>query len=377
MRKLVAHILRNLPYVGKIISERDQLSLAIEREQSKNTDLVAEIDVMTAEQESLKGEYARLVPPGHFYSPIPSLSEVKKYEDRIFGRTPRSIEGIDLREGEQIRLFEQFRTYYEEMPYSPIDALFNEMEAFKSRYLEATGKIEREAIKQDAIEKYDALIRENKTGSLRYLFENPGYGYTDGIILYSMIRHINPKRVIEVGSGYSTCLLLDTNDIFFNGSINCTCIEPYPEFMLSLIKETDRNRIRLIEAKLQDVDLKVFSALEAGDILFIDSSHICKVNSDVNYILFEIFPHLKNGVYIHFHDIFYPFEYPKEWIFEGRAWNESYFLRAFLSYNNSFRIIFFTSFLQCFHKNRLGSEMPLLMRDKGGSIWIQKQSIGV
>ena len=217
------------------------------------------------------------------------------------------------------------------------------------------------------------LIRNNKTGSLRYLLENPSYGYTDGIILYSMIRHIKPKRVIEVGSGYSTCLLLDTNEIFFNSSIDCTCIEPYPEFMLSLIKEGDKDQIHLIEAKLQDVDLEIFSALDTGDILFIDSSHICKVNSDVNYIFFEILPHLKSGVYIHFHDIFYPFEYPKEWIFEGRAWNESYLLRGFLSYNNLFRIVFFTSFLQCFHKNLLESEMNLLMRDKGGSIWIQKQ----
>ena len=143
--------------------------------------------------------------------------------------------------------------------------------------------------------------------------------------------------------------------------------------MLSLIKENDKNLVRLRESKLQDVDLEVFSALNAGDILFIDSSHVCKVNSDVNYIFFKIMPLLKNGVYIHFHDIFYPFEYSKEWIYEGRTWNESYFLRAFLSYNSAFRIVFFTSFMQYFYKNRLENQMPLLMRDIGGSIWIQKQ----
>ena len=172
MRKIIESI-RNLPYADKIMKERDQLSLALKLEQSKNTDLAAELDAVTTELKTLKAECCRFVPPGHFYSPIPSLSEVKKYEESIFSEIPRSIDGIELCEGDQVRLFEEFTKYYEEMPYGPIDAIFNEIEAFKSRYFQSTQELEREAIKQEAIKKYDKLIKENKTGPLRYLLENP------------------------------------------------------------------------------------------------------------------------------------------------------------------------------------------------------------
>ena len=90
-------------------------------------------------------------------------------------------------------------------------------------------------------------------------------------------------------------------------------------------------RHRLVNVKLQDVDLKEFDKLKSGDVLFIDSTHVSKIGSDVNYLFFEILPRLHRGVYIHIHDIFYPFEYPKDWIDEGRAWNENYILRAFLN----------------------------------------------
>ena len=154
--------------------------------------------------------------------------------------------------------------------------------------------------------------------------ENPAFATVTPSFFYCILRHTRPARVIEVGSGYSSCALLDTNELFFGNSIACTFIEPYPQLLTSLLKDGDDSRITVVAKNLQDVELSVFSELSAGDVLFVDSSHVSKTNSDVNYVFFEILPRLSSGVYIHFHDIFYPFEYPKEWVYQGRAWNEAY-----------------------------------------------------
>ena len=272
------------------------------------------------------------VPSGHFYSPIPSLEEIRKDEARIFGANPRTIAGLELREAEQLELLQKFAAYYEQMPFE-----------------------------------------DRKKAGLRYYYENTAYSYSDAILLHCMIRFLKPKKVIEVGSGFSSCMTLDTNELFFGGAIETTFVEPYPELLLSLIKETDKAKIKTISSRLQDVDLKEFDELKADDILFIDSTHVSKINSDVNRIFFDILPRLASGVYIHFHDIFFPFEYPKEWIFEGRAWNEAYLLRAFLQYNNAFRIVLMNTFMEHFHPAFFEQNMPLCMKNKGGSIWIRKE----
>jgi hypothetical protein len=278
-----------------------------------------------------KGHFS--FPPGHFYSPIPSIEEIKRSEEKIFHtkNMPREIPGIDLNEKGQLALLGEFKNYYKDMPF---------------------GSLPREG--------------------LRYSFENHSYSYSDAIILYCMIRHLQPKKIIEVGSGHSSCIILDTNELFFQNNISCMFIEPYPELLLSLIKESDKKRIEIIQKTLQDVDLDKFSELNAGDILFIDSTHVAKINSDINYIFFRILPHLKQGVYIHFHDIFYPFEYPKEWVYEGLAWNEAYLLRAFLQYSSAFKIQFFNTYLGYFHSEEFFSEMPLPLKYVGASIWIKK-----
>ena len=271
------------------------------------------------------------VPPGHFYSPIPSIEDIKKNEHRIFGSIPRKIPGIDLREKEQLDLLKLFKAYYDEIPF-----------------------------------------HSYKTDGLRYFFENPAYSYSDAIFLYCMIRHFKPKKIIEVGSGYSSCVSLDTNELYFDNQIQNIFIEPYPELLLSLIKAEDKNMIKLYSCNLQDVSLDEFSTLQNNDILFIDSTHVVKVDSDVNYITSKILPVLNQGVYIHFHDIFYPFEYPKEWIYENRAWNEIYMLRAFLQYNTTFQIVVFNTFLEYFHMDYFKKNMALCLKNPGGSIWLKK-----
>ena len=93
----------------------------------------------------------------------------------------------------------------------------------------------------------------------------------------------------------------------------------------------------------------LFRELHAGDVLFVDSTHVAKVGSDVNHIFFEILPILQPGVVVHFHDIMYPFEYEPKWIYTGVAWNEAYMLRAFLMFNPTFKILLFNSFLAHLH----------------------------
>lgn len=277
------------------------------------------------------GRIRQYVPPGHYYSPIPLLDEISANEKVIFGNVPRDIPGVSLNEQEQLLLLEEFKDIYKELPFQP-----------------------------------------GKTADLRYFFDNPSYSYSDAIFLYCMIRRVKPRRIIEVGSGYSSCVMLDTNELHFDGSIALTFIDPYPELLLSLVRESDQERIRIISRRIQDVELGEFESLEANDILFIDSSHVSKVHSDVNRIFFDILPRLREGVFIHFHDVFFPFEYPRDWIYEGRAWTEAYLLRAFLMYNRSFRIVAMNTFLERYHESFFQQDMPLCLRNPGGSIWIRR-----
>jgi predicted O-methyltransferase YrrM len=271
-------------------------------------------------------------PAGHFYSPIISIEEVKARESDIWGKTQNDgIDGIDLQTQNQIQFARDLSIYYNEMPF--------------------------EASKKDG---------------LRYYFANSFYSYTDGIVLYSIMRHFKPKRIIEIGSGFSSALMLDTNQVFFENQINLTFIEPYPERLYSLITEADKQSTTIIESSVQSVPLSVFQKLEAGDILFIDSTHVSKTGSDVNHILFEILPSLQSGVMIHFHDIFYPFEYPKEWVYGGKNWNEDYFLKAFLMYNQKFEIKLFSEYLHKLHPHAF-SQMPLTAKNPGGNFWMQKK----
>lgn len=172
--------------------------------------------------------------------------------------------------------------------------------------------------------------------SYRYYSDNIYYNLTDALILFSLILTKKPKKIIEIGSGYSSALILDLNKNFFNDQIQLFFIEPNPARLQSLLKGNEN--FYLIEKEVQFVSIEYFNELEENDILFVDSSHVTKAFSDVNHILFNILPNLNKGVLIHFHDIYENFEYPIDIIENGYYWNESYLLRAFLMYNESFSI---------------------------------------
>jgi predicted O-methyltransferase YrrM len=207
---------------------------------------------------------------------------------------------------------------------------------------------------------------------LRYTFDNTQYGHSDAIILYSLIRHLRPRSIVEIGCGYSSCVILDTVELFFDGAVDCTFIDPEPDALISLLKRGDCPRI--IGGRVQDIPESLFTVLESNDILFIDSTHVLKAGSDVNHVLFEVLPILKSGVHIHFHDIFYPFEYPRAWLQDlGLAWNEIYALRAFLQYNEQFEIAFINTYLEQLHEELFRREMPLCLLNPGGSLWLRRR----
>ena len=286
------------------------------------------LQFLLSEEFKTKTKNKEFFPPGHYYSAIPSVEDREAF---LAQHAPRQeIRGIPLNAERQFDLLKEFRDYYEESPF-----------------------------------------QDTKSDDLRYYFINPSYSYTDALTLYSMLRKFRPRRIIEIGSGYSSSVMLDTAERFLDDTINFTFIEPYPELLHSLIKEGDKKH-PILPVKLQDVDSEIFKALDADDILFVDSTHVSKLGSDVNRIIFEILPTLKPGVLIHFHDIFWPFEYPSDWVKKGFAWNEAYILRAFLEFNDSFEIIFFASFLHTYHHNWIQEHMPLWLKNSGGNIWLRR-----
>ncbi|GHU06028.1 hypothetical protein FACS1894147_12730 [Spirochaetia bacterium] len=272
------------------------------------------------------------VPIEHFYSPYPVMDEIKRHD---FSATlPEKIPGIDLNTVEQLNLLGKLETFYKELPF-----------------------------------------KEKKTEGLRYYFDNNSFRYSDAIFLFLILRYLKPKKIIEAGSGFSSCITLDTNEFFFNNTMKCIFIEPYPRVLKSLIRKNDKSNCEIHESKLQKIPLGIFRQLEENDVLFIDSTHISKFNSDVNYIIHAILPELQKGVYIHFHDIVYPFEYKQERLSRGVAWNEQYILRSFLEYNSMFKIVLFNSYLERFYNEEVLVKFPLVHKAAGNSIWLKKTDV--
>jgi len=206
----------------------------------------------------------------------------------------------------------------------------------------------------------------------RFFIKNNSYPVTDSLILFSMLMHFKPKQIIEIGSGMTSALMMDVNERFLNNSMQLTFIEPYPDLLYSRMKEKDKKMYKVIKKKVQEVPLKEFSRLEAGDFLFIDSTHVSKFNSDVNYEIFDILPMIKSGVFIHFHDVFDGFVYPLEWLNLGWAWNENYILYAFLSYNRCYETLLMNDYLVSRHEKLLLKTFNRVPNNNGGSLWIKK-----
>lgn len=272
-------------------------------------------------------------PNGHFYSPVVNTKEIESDRPRIFKRN--TVRDVEMHPDQQINLWSTLLRHFSAMPFG------------------------------------DEPDRKH-----RYYYNNSSYGYGDACIYWSLIATLRPSRIVEVGCGFTSALALDSID-YFNLETKCTFIDPYPQLFLKVAAPID-TRHELIADRVQNVDIRIVEQLEANDILFIDSSHVVKTGSDVHFELSELLPRLRRGSVVHFHDIFYPFEYPEKWIIdENHSWNEIYFLQTFLMYNNDFRIMYFNDYFRKIHGDLILQSVPpsissRIMLNPGGGLWLRR-----
>jgi predicted O-methyltransferase YrrM len=274
------------------------------------------------------GPFLRWAPPGHFYSPVPSLSEAARLT-AVDPRTAR-VAGVDVGLDRQRSWLRALAAHAD---YDP----------------PATA-----------------------TEGWRYHRDNDQYGIGDATVLQAMLRHLGTRRVVEIGSGFSSAVMLDTADRHLP-DLELTFVEPYPERLNALLSEADRDRVVVHELPVQEVPPAIVDDLEAGDVLFIDSSHVVRPGSDVCHEIFELLPRLRPGVLVHVHDICYPLEIPTPWITEGRGWTEVYLLRAFLQHNEAFEIVLFHSCLAMLDNEALVAALPQCAPNAGLSIWLRRR----
>lgn len=280
-----------------------------------------------------RADWERFSPLGHFYSPVASRQDVAAAFSRPGYGPP--FPGIELHWDEQVALLHEIAACYPDLPFP-----------------------------------------EAPTAGRRYHLANPSYGPYDACVLYGMVRRLRPRRIVEVGCGYSSAAILDLNDALFGGRLELTFIDPDLAQFRRLLLPGDPARPTLVERPVQDVPNGLFEALEAGDILMIDTSHVSKVGSDVNHLFFKVLPALRPGVHVHLHDVTGDLEYPRHWFEEGRAWNELYVLRAFLMYNRDFRVVFASALVFNGCRALLSERMPLCAGGGGGQLRLRREAPG-
>ena len=310
---------------------KDDLQYRAGKLQEDGSSLRAFDDIFKSEafQGRVRSMRNLFVNPGHFYSPV---FDVESLDTKTLSTSRKTaINNIEIDKVGMIELWNRLVPFIQAMPFP-----------------------------------------KDKTDEFRYYFNNPAFNFGDAAIYFALLQELKPKRVIEIGSGYSSALLLDTVDRFFDQRPDITFIDPYPEFLNMLIAD-DPGHAAVIGKIVQDVDLEIFYELEAGDVLFIDSTHVLKTQSDVHWELTEILPRLKPGVIIHFHDIFWPFEYRELWITNPpRSWNEVYALQLFLMNQTDYEIMFFNDYFAMQCTDRANKDVPGFATSDSAGLWLRK-----
>jgi hypothetical protein len=216
-------------------------------------------------------------------------------------------------------------------------------------------------------------FRDGPVPEWRYHTQNGHFGHADAALMFAMLLEYTPSRLIEIGCGFSSLLVMDVNDRFLDHKLDVTFLDPRPDGVLSLLTPLDAYRERVQARRSQEVPSPSFGQLERGDILSLETSHVAKTGSDVCDILFRIMPLLSPGVLVHVHDIFYPFEYPESWVIrDNRSWTEAYILRAFLQFNTTFRVLFFNDLMTRKYTAQMSAAFPGLEDPQASSLWLEK-----
>lgn len=284
----------------------------------------------------LRNEIAKggLYPAGHPHSPVPARLEVERGIEGCL-EPGDGLSDIDLNVSGQLETLERWVPFYRAM-------------------------------------RFPAKQRPD----YRYWFEQDYFSYSDAIFLHCLLRDLQPERVVEIGAGFSSALMLDTAERTLDRAPEFTFIDPAPERLLSLLRRDDRAAVRIVDRPVQELPPAEFAQLGAGDLLFVDSSHVIKFGNDLHALFSRVMPALAAGCVVCFHDIFYPFEYPPSWLRQGRYWNEAYLLRAFLSGNRHWRIELFGDYVTRAHKRFFDVAMPMCLLNTGGSLYLRKRAAG-
>ena len=218
-------------------------------------------------------------------------------------------------------------------------------------------------------EEYDALPSDAGEVPHQFYLANPYFSGTDALVHYCMVRHYQPNLILEVGSGFSS--LLSAEALQNNGRGRLVSIEPYPS---PVLEAGFPGLDRLVKSKVEVVGLEIFEELDGNDILFIDSSHVSRIGSDVNFLFFEVLPRLNPAVIVHVHDIFLPFEYKKGWVKDRHwFWNEQYLLRSFLTFNSEFEVLFANAYIGNEYHQDMVATFPKSPWWGGGSFWMRRK----
>jgi predicted O-methyltransferase YrrM len=272
--------------------------------------------------------------PTHYYSPIQdvSLLEQPPERERIWPAEPHPMPGIEWREQEQLELCSTVFAGQEPMQFPD----------------EPAGDVP------------------------EYERRSPRYPAVDAWVLQAVLRHLRPARVIEVGAGYSSLVTARVNREFLDGAMRFTAIDPYP---LEFLEAGVPGLSELRKERVQDTPLDLYDQLGENDVLFIDTSHTVKTGGDVPWIFNQVLPRLRPGVVVHLHDIFLPWDYPEEWVFQGKGWNEQYLAQSFLVWNSAFEVMFATHWMIRRHWDELVRAFPgMTVEDQRDSsaLWIRR-----
>jgi predicted O-methyltransferase YrrM len=210
-----------------------------------------------------------------------------------------------------------------------------------------------------------ATFEDPAKNNVGYSFGNDFYTTPDAEILYALVRRLRPKRIIEVGSGNSTKLfrqaIRDAQSV-----TELVSIDPEPRIEIEGFSD------RIYRQRIESLPGEFFRQLESGDFLFIDSSHEIKPGNDVVFLFLSVLPLLAEGVVIHVHDIFLPYEYPRDWVVNQRwGWNEQYLVQVLLEPPSSYEVLWPGHYLQRTLPN-FESYLPRTGNWVASSLWLRK-----